>query len=92
MDWIVHLSLGLAALAAVVCALGATFDFCGHLNQIAGEFNDSSALVAAPDEARKSALTNAAGVDGSVLDPVQPGRTNPPSVAPAACRESPLSG
>src|ERR1041385_7500839 len=35
MDFAVHLGLGLAALLAVVISLGATFDFCGRLDQIA---------------------------------------------------------
>src|SRR6266566_10039067 len=35
MDYIVHLSLGLAAVVAVVCSLGATFDFCARLDRIA---------------------------------------------------------
>src|SRR5437879_6016293 len=35
MDLVVHVSLGLAAVVAVICSLEATFDFCSRLDQIA---------------------------------------------------------
>src|SRR3989442_25653 len=82
MDYLVHLSLGLAAVAAVVCSLGATFDFCARLDQIAEWFQASSAVVAVPGEGERISFTNAAGVGVPVLDAGQATQTNFP--APAA--------
>jgi len=90
MDFIVHLSLGLAAVVAMICSLRATFDFCTRLDRITESFQVPSAVVAAPVEAEKNSFTNAAGVEAPVLDAGT--QTNLP--APAADRGvgSPASG
>ncbi len=90
MDYVVYLSLSLAALLAVVCSLGVTLDFCAHLDQIAHWFMVPSAVV----EGEKVSFTNAAGVESSVLDPGQVAQTNVPVFAPAADRGvgAPTSG
>ena len=92
MDCVVHLSLGLAAVVAVVCSLGATFDFCARLNQIVEWFQAPSAVVSVPGEGERISFTNAAGVEVPVLDAGQATQTNFP--APAADRGvgSPASG
>jgi len=86
MDFAVHFSLGLAALVAVVLSLGATFDFCAHLDQIAERFSGdrSSIVVSAPVESEQNAFTNAAGVAAPLPGPGQASRTNPVSAAPCA--------
>jgi len=94
MDYVVHLSLGLAAVVAVICSLKATFDFCARLDQIADWFRAPSAVVCVPGERERIPLTNAAGVEGPVLDSGQAPHTNLPAFAPTADREvgSPVSG
>jgi hypothetical protein len=82
MDNVVHLSLGLAAVVAVLCSLWATFDFCERLDQIAEWFQAPSALVSVPGEGERISFTNAAGVEVPVLDAGQAAQTNFP--APAA--------
>ena len=76
MDFAVHFSLGLAALVAVVLSLGATFDFCAHLDQIAERFSGdrSSIVVSAPVESEQNAFTNAAGVAAPLPGPGQAAR------------------
>ena|SRR2546423_12331266 len=88
MDFAVHFSLGLAALVAVVLSLGATIDFCAHLDQIAEKFSNdrSSIVVSAPVESEQNAFTNAAGVAAPLPGPGQASRTNPVSAFPAADR------
>jgi len=85
-DCVVHLSLGLAAVAAVVLALGATFDFCMHLDPIAAWFsNDAeSVVVSRPVHSDTNALTNADCGEVPLPDPGQPSRTNLPPGAPRA--------
>src|SRR5436190_838065 len=78
MDCVVHLSLGLAAVVAVVCSLGATFDFCARLNQIVEWFQAPSAVVSVPSEGERISFTNAAGVEVPVLDAGQATQTNFP--------------
>jgi len=94
MDYVVHLSLGLAAVVAVICSLRATFDFCSRLDQIAEWFRASSAVVCVPGERKPIPFTNAAGVEAPVLDAGQALQTNLPGTAPAADRAvgSPVSG
>ena len=94
MDCVVHLSLGLAAVVAVVCSLGATFDFCARLNQIVEWFQAPSAVVSVPSEGERISFTNAAGVEAPVLDADQAPQTTLPGIAPAADRGvgSPESG
>jgi len=94
MDHVVHLSLGLAAVLAVVCSLEATFDFCGRLDQIAESLQGPSAVVSLPGERERISFTNAAGVEAPVLDAGQAPQTNFPGTAPAADRGvgSPASG
>ena len=50
MDLAIHLILGLAALVAVIFALGATFEFCAQIDRIAATLNSgrSSAIIARP--------------------------------------------
>jgi len=95
-DLVVHLSLGLAAVAAVLLALGTTFDFCHHLDPIAAWFsNDAdSAVVSGQGHADTNALTNADDAKVPLPDPGQPSRTNPPAGAPRAggIAGSPISG
>ena len=95
-DFVVHLSLGLAAVAAVVLALGATFDFCVNLGPIAAWFSTDaeSAVVSGPGHSDTNALTNANGCDVPSPDPGQASRTNLPAGAPEAggCAGSPMSG
>src|SRR5262249_40676972 len=90
MEYIVYLSLGLAALVAVFCSLGATLDFCSRLDQIARWFMVRSAVV----EGEKVSFTNATGVESSVLDAGQVAQTNLPAFAPATDRGvgAPTSG
>ena len=94
MDYVVHLSLGLAAVVAVICSLRATFDFCARLDQIAEWFRAPSAVVCVPGERKPIRFTNAAGVEAPVLDAGQALQTNLPGTAPAADRAvgSPVSG
>ena len=94
MDCVVHLSLGLAAVVAVICSLGATFDFCARLDQIAEWFQAPSAVVSVPREGERISFTNAAAVEAPVLDAGQVPQTNLPGTAPAADRDvgSPASG
>jgi|SRR5438477_6105732 len=86
MDFAVHFSLGLAALVAVVLSLGATVDFCAHLDQIAERFSrDHSAIVvSAPVDPEQNAFANPAAVAAPLPGPGQASQTNPVSVAPAA--------
>jgi hypothetical protein len=92
MDYVVYLSLGLAAVVAVVCSLGATFDFCAHLNQFVEWFQAPSAVVSEPGEGERISFTNAAGAEVPVLDAGQ--ATQPNFRAPAARPDigSPASG
>ena len=94
MDYIVHLSLGLAAVVAVVCSLGATFDFCARLDRIADWLKAPSAAAGESGEGEKFSFTNGADVKVPVLDAAQPAQTNLPAIAPAANRDvgSPASG
>ena len=94
MDHAVHLSLGLAAVVAVVCSLEAAFDFCARLDQIAEWIQGPSAVVCAPGERERISFTNAAGVEAPVLDADQAPQTTLPGIAPAADRGvgSPESG
>jgi len=95
MDLAVHLGLGLAALMAVVFSLGATFDFCARLDQIAERLtNDPSAAASAPAAKERNSFTNAAGAAVPPPQPVEASRTNSPPTLPAACREpgSSMSG
>jgi len=94
MDYAVHLSLGLAAVVAVICSLKATFDFCARLDQIAEWFRGPATVVSVPGERERISFTNAAGVEAPVLDTDQVPQTNLPAVAPAADRGvgSPASG
>ena len=93
-DCVVHLSLGLAAVVAVVCSLEAAFDFCARLDQIAEWIQGPSAVVCAPGERERISFTNAAGVEAPVLDADQAPQTTLPGIAPAADRGvgSPESG
>jgi len=84
MELIVHLSLGLSAFVAVACALGATFDFCRRLDQMATEETKFPALVSSAGDKKGGSLTNAADARGPSPCPTQPGQTNPASVPPAA--------
>jgi hypothetical protein len=90
MDCVVHLSLGLAAVVAVVCSLGATFDFCARLNQIVEWY--PSAVVSVPGEGEKISFTNAAGVEAPGLDAGQATQTNFPARAADQGIGSPASG
>jgi hypothetical protein len=94
MDYVVHVSLGLAAVVAAVCSLEATFDFCSRLDRIAQWIQGSSAVVSVPGEKERNSFTNAAGIEAPVLDADQAPQTNLPAVAPAADRGvgSPASG
>ena len=94
MDFVVHLSLGLAAVVAVICSLEATFDFCARLDPIAEWFRGTAAVVSVPGDRERISFTNAAGVEASLLDAEQAAQTNLPAVAPAADRGvgSPASG
>lgn len=92
LDLIVHLGLGLAAVAAVICSLQATFAFCARLDQIGAWFRNPPAHVSPSSEADR--LTNAEGVDAPALDAGQTAQTNLPSVAPVVGGglDSPMSG
>ena len=92
MDFVVHLSLGLAAVVAVICALQATFDFCARLDNIVEWFQAPAAVVSVPGEGEKISFTNAAGIEAPGLDAGHVTQTNFP--APAADRGvgSPASG
>ena len=94
MDFVVHLSLGLAAVVAAVCSLEATFDFCARLDQIAEWIQGPSAVVSVPGERERNSFTNTACVEAPLLDADQAPQTNLPAVAPAADRGvgSPASG
>ena len=94
MDWIVHLSLGLAAVIAVLCSLGATFEFCTRLDRIALWFKAPSAVAPAPTEGERISFTNAAGVEAPALGAGQGPQTNLPAFAPITDRGvcSPTSG
>jgi hypothetical protein len=94
MDHVVHLSLGLAAVVAVICSLEATFDFCSRLVRIAEWIQSPSAVVSVPGERERNSFTNTACVEALFLDADQAPQTNLPVVAPAADRGvgSPASG
>jgi len=94
MDSVVHLSLALAAVVAVVCSLGGTFDFCARLDQIAEWIQGTSAVVTVPGERERNSFTNTAGVEAPLLDADWAPQTNLPAVTPAADRGvgSPASG
>ena len=92
MDYIVHLSLGLAAVVAVVCSLGATFDFCGRLDQIVEWFQRPAAVVCMPGERERISLTNSSCVEVPVLDAGQATQTNFPAPAADQGFGSPASG
>ena len=92
MDYVVHLSLGLAAVVAVICSLGATFNFCARLNQIVEWFQAPAAMVSGPGAGERISFTNAASAEVPVPDAGQSTQTNFP--APSADRGigSPASG
>jgi len=90
MDYVVHLSLGLAAVVAVVCSLGATFDFCARLNQVVEWFQAPSAVVSVPGEGERISFTNNAGVEVPVAG--QATQTNFPAPAADQGMGSPASG
>jgi len=94
MHYVVHLSLGVAVVVAVVCSLGATFDFCARLDQIVEWIQRPSAAVTVPGESERTSFTNTAGVEAPLLDADWAPQTNLPAVAPAADRGvgSPASG
>jgi hypothetical protein len=94
MDFVVHLSLGLAAVVAMICSLRATFDFCTRLDRIAESFQVPSPVAAALNEGEKNSFTNAAGVEARALDASEAPKTNLPSFAPEADRGvgAPASG
>ena len=92
MDYVVHLSLGLAAVVAVICSLRATFDFCARLDQIAEWFRDPAAVVSIPEEGEKISFTNAAGVEVPVQDAGQVTQTNFPAPDADQGLGSPASG
>ena len=94
MDYVVHVSLGLAAIVAVVCSLEATFDFCSRLDQIVEWFQGPAAVVTVPGETERNSFTNTAGVEAPLRDADWAPQTNLPAVAPAADRGvgSPASG
>ena len=92
MDYVVHLSLALAAVVAVVCSLGVTFDFCARLDQIAEWFRDPAAVVSIPEEGKRISFTNAAGVEVPVQDAGQATQTNFPAPAADQSLGSPASG
>ena len=58
MEFVVHLSLGLAAVVAVCCSLGVTFDFCARLDQIASWFRVPSTVVPVAAEEERTSFTN----------------------------------
>ena len=94
MDFVVHLSLGLAAVVAAVCSLEATFDFCSRLDRIAEWIQGPSTVISVPGEREGNTFTNMAGVEAPFLDADQAPQTNLPAFAPAAdrCVGSPPSG
>jgi len=95
MDFVVNLSLGLAAMLAVGFSLGATFAFCAHLDRIAGWFSSQEglAIVSGPDQPERNSFTNAAGPPTPVLQPDSVLRTNLPSGSPGSGEtRSPMSG
>ena len=92
MDSVVHLSLGLAAVVAVIGSLGATFDFCARLDQIVEWFQSPATGVSVPGEGERVSFTNAAGVEAPVLDAGQTTQTNFPAPAADPGIGSPASG
>jgi len=92
MDSVVYLSLALAAVVAVVCSLGATFDFCTRLDQFVEWFQAPSAVVSEPGAGERISFTNAAGVEVPVLDAGQAATTNCPAPAADPGIGSPASG
>jgi hypothetical protein len=95
MDQVVHLSLGLVAMLAVVFSLGPAIDFCAHLDRIARGLSsqDGSAVVSGPDQLEKDSFTNTAGLPAPLLQQGPVLRTNLPSASPASGEAgSPMSG
>ena len=92
MDHVVHLSLGLAAIVAVVCSLEATFDFCSRLDQIAEWIQGPSAVATVPDEKERNSFTDTAGVEAPLLDTDQAPQTNFPAPAAEQGVAPPASG
>ena len=95
MDFVVNLSLGLAAVLAVVFSLGTTFNFCTHLDRIARRFSNQDGLVvvSGPDQPEGNSFTNAASLPAPILQPGPVMRTNPPSgLPPHGETRSPMSG
>jgi hypothetical protein len=92
MDYVVHLSLGLAAVVAVFCSLQATFDFCARLDQIAEWFQAPATVVSAPGEGKKNSFTNATGVEVPALEAGRSAQTNFPAATAEQGMGSPASG
>src|ERR1043166_4259537 len=61
MDFVVNLSLGLAAMLAVAFSLRAAFDFCARLDRIAQwcSSQDGLAVVSGSDQPGRNSFTNA---------------------------------
>jgi len=95
MDFVVNLSLGLAAVLAVVFSLGTTFNFCTHLDRIARRFSNQDGLVvvSGPDQPEGNSFTNAAGPPAPIPQPSPVLRTNLTSGMPGGGEtSSPMSG
>ena len=92
MDYVVHLSLGLAAVVAVVCSLQATFDFCAQLDQIVAWFQAPAAVASAPGDGKKNTFTNATEVDVPALEAGRAAQTNFPAATAEQGMGSPASG
>src|SRR5256885_36177 len=95
LDFAVHLSLGVAALVAVVLSLGATFGFCARLDQITRWFSNSDgpAIVSGADQPEANSFTNAGGLSTPLRPPGPVLQTNMPTGLPVSGDNgSPMSG
>ena len=95
MEGVVHLCLGLAVLVAVIFSLGATFDFCAHLDSVAGSFcsDGGPPVVSGSGQVVKSASTNSARQSVPLAEPREAPETNPPAaVSGDRGRAAPMSG
>ena len=85
-DLVVHLALGVAAVAAAVICLCATFDFTSGLDRIAERLSDGRirTMFTAPVEEPCNSLTNVADVEAGAVGAGAAPRSDPGVGQPAA--------
>jgi hypothetical protein len=85
MDRVVHLTLGLAVLVAVIFSLGEALNFCAQLDQIAERLSsDRPAVVSSTEEQENTGFTNATAAGTGGPSRGSTCRTNSPSAVPVS--------